>query len=615
MCGIVGYVGNRDPKFILYEGLKKLEYRGYDSAGIALLQEGEIRIKRCEGKLDQLKAALEDPHFYGTPLDETYVGIGHTRWATHGRPSEKNAHPHQAGSIALVHNGIIENYSELRQALEKKGHVLHSDTDSEVVAVCIFDFISQGHSLERSVFLAVQELRGSFSLGVISQKDPQTLIAVRNGTPLILGVGVQENFIASDVPALLPYTKNFIYLEDEEMVIVQKNRCVVKNFKGKEIQKQIKKINWTPEMIDKGGYQHYMLKEIHEQPQAIIQTIQDRVSKDRDTLYLKDLTLSENDLRKIRKIFLVACGTAYYASMEGKYLLEKMTKIPCEVDVASEFRYRDPLIGKEDLLIVTSQSGETADTLAALREAKKRGARTLAICNVKESSIDREADSTIYTYAGPEIGVASTKAFTAQLTVFNLLAIHIGLVLGRLPKEKAKVYIQDLVRLPITVEEVLKQEKEIQKIAQKFYRKKTFLYLGRGTSYPIALEGALKLKEISYMNAEGYAAGEMKHGPIALVDEDTPVIILAPKDEHYDKVISNLEEIKAREGIVIAIGCEGDTKLSKLSDYFISVPQRSENVMPILLTIPVQLIAYTIALKKGTDIDQPRNLAKSVTVE
>jgi len=574
MCGIVGYLGYREPKEILFKGLKRLEYRGYDSAGIALFQEGKIQVKRCLGKLSQLEEVIQEASYHSTPTQNTYIGIGHTRWATHGKPSEKNAHPHQAGPIVLVHNGIIENYALLREKLLSKGHILSSETDSEVVAYLIYDYFKKGLSFEEAVFLAIQELKGSYSLGILCEEEPTKLIAVRNGTPLVVGVGEKENFIASDIPALLEYTKRFMYLNDHEMVIFTPGHLQVKNIEGREIKKEINYINWTQEMVEKGGYQHFMLKEIHEQPQAIINTLQDRVSKDKHALYLKDLKLSEADIKNIRKIFLVACGTAFHASMVGKYLIEEMTRIPCELDLASEFRYRDPIIKKGDLLIITSQSGETADSLAALREAKKRGATVISICNVKGSSIDRESDSTIYTYAGPEIGVASTKAFMTQLTVFNLLAIHLGLTLKTLSLEKATPYVQDLVRLPYYVEEILKQEPNIKKIAQKFYRKKTFLYLGRGLSFPIALEGALKLKEISYINAEGYAAGEMKHGPIALVDDDTPVIILAPQDKYYEKVLSNLEEIKAREGIVIAIGSEGDTHLEKISDYFISIPKK-----------------------------------------
>jgi len=596
MCGIVGYLGYREPKEILFKGLKRLEYRGYDSAGIALFQEGKIQVKRCLGKLSQLEEVIQEASYHSTPTQNTYIGIGHTRWATHGKPSEKNAHPHQAGPIVLVHNGIIENYALLREKLLSKGHILSSETDSEVVAYLIYDYFKKGLSFEEAVFLAIQELKGSYSLGILCEEEPTKLIAVRNGTPLVVGVGEKENFIASDIPALLEYTKRFMYLNDHEMVIFTPGHLQVKNIEGREIKKEINYINWTQEMVEKGGYQHFMLKEIHEQPQAIINTLQDRVSKDKHALYLKDLKLSEADIKNIRKIFLVACGTAFHASMVGKYLIEEMTRIPCELDLASEFRYRDPIIKKGDLLIITSQSGETADSLAALREAKKRGATVISICNVKGSSIDRESDSTIYTYAGPEIGVASTKAFMTQLTVFNLLAIHLGLTLKTLSLEKATPYVQDLVRLPYYVEEILKQEPNIKKIAQKFYRKKTFLYLGRGLSFPIALEGALKLKEISYINAEGYAAGEMKHGPIALVDDDTPVIILAPQDKYYEKVLSNLEEIKAREGIVIAIGSEGDTHLEKISDYFISIPKKSDNITPLLLTLPVQLIDFYVVI-------------------
>ncbi len=615
MCGIVGYVGPKSPTEILFNGLKKLEYRGYDSAGIAVLQQGEISIKRCQGKLSQLSQELKDPHFSPTPVEGIYVGVGHTRWATHGKPSIQNAHPHQAGSLALVHNGIIENYADLREKLLGKGYQLQSETDTEIVAYLIFDYLKEVQSLEKAVLLSTKELEGSYSLGILCEGEPNKIIAVKNGTPLVVGIGNGENFIASDIPALLEHTRKFQYLEDHEMAIVDATRVTIKDRNGTTIDRTIHKISWTSEMVEKQGYQHFMLKEIHEQPQAIIQTLQDRITKRKNELRFEDLKLSEIEIGNIKKIYLVACGTAYHASQVGKYLIESMARIPCEVDIASEFRYRDPIMGKNDLLIVTSQSGETADSLAALREAKKKGSKVIAICNVQGSSIDREADFSIYTYAGPEIGVASTKAFTTQLAVFNLIALHFGLVLKTLSQQKAALYIQDLVRLPHYLEEVLQHEEAIKKIAQKYYRKKTFLYLGRGPHYPIALEGALKLKEISYVNAEGYAAGEMKHGPIALVDDDTPVIILAPKDAYYDKVVSNLEEIRARDGIIIAIGSEGDTQLPKLVTSFIDIPKRSDNVMPILMAIPIQLIAYYIALKKGTDIDQPRNLAKSVTVE
>ena len=615
MCGIVGYVGKQVPTEILFQGLKKLEYRGYDSAGISIVQQGEIHTKRCQGKLSQLAVELKDPLFKPSPADGTYIGIGHTRWATHGKPSKENAHPHQAGPIAVVHNGIIENYIPLREKLLNKGYELASETDTEIVAYLIYDYSKEEQDLEKAVVRAIKELRGTYSLGVISQREPQRLVAVKNGTPLIVGLGTNENFIASDIHALLEHTKRCIYLEDHEIAVLNVDGVVVKDRNQKIVKKKIQEINWSADVAEKQGYQHFMLKEIHEQPNAIIQTLQDRITRNREELFLEELRLSKEEIQNIRKIFLVACGTAYHASLIGKYWIESMAKIPCEVDIASEFRYRAPLIGKEDLLIVTSQSGETADSLAALREAKKHGAKAIAICNVRGSSIDREADFTVYTHAGPEIGVASTKAFTTQLVVFNLIAIHFGLILKRLPGNQAAVYRDDILRLPHYVEDVLGRETEIKKIAQKFYRKKTFLYLGRGPNFPVALEGALKLKEISYIHAEGYAAGEMKHGPIALVDEDTPVIILAPQDAYYEKVISNLEEIRAREGIVIAIGTEGDEHLPKRVDAFIAVPKKSENIMPILLTIPIQLIAYHIALKKGTDIDQPRNLAKSVTVE
>jgi len=615
MCGIVGYLGDQEPKKIIFEGLKRLEYRGYDSSGIALIQEGKIRIKRSEGKLSNLEALLQDPHFHSTPVEGFYAGIGHTRWATHGKPSTKNAHPHQAGPIALVQNGIIENYASLKHTLLEKGYALTSETDTEIVAVLIHDYLKREKSFEKAVVGAMAELEGSYALAIISETDPQKVIAVRNGPPLVIGIGNKENYIASDVAAILSHTNKVVYLEDGEMAILEPLSVTYKNESGKEITKTTHKIKWTQEAVEKEGFQHYMLKEIHEQPQAVIHTIQDRVTKNRDELYLDDLKLTAQEIKGIKKIFLVACGTAFYASMVGKYLIEEMARIPCEVDVASEFRYRHPIIGKDDLLIVTSQSGETADSLAALREAKKKGARIISICNVRGSTIDRESDSTIYTHAGPEIGVASTKAFTTQLVVFNLLAIHFGSVLKTIDKKKAVAYIQDLVRLPAYIKSILAQAPKIKRIAQKYYKKRTFLYLARGVNFPIALEGALKLKEISYINAEGYAAGEMKHGPIALVDDATPVIMLVPKDRHYDKMISNLEEIRARDGIVISVGVQGDDRLSKLSASFIGIPQKSDNVMPILFTIPVQLIAYYIALKKGTDVDQPRNLAKSVTVE
>lgn len=609
MCGIVGYIGSKDAGSILIDGLRRLEYRGYDSSGIALIDNKDIQVRRSVGKLINLENRLRESPVKGS------VGIGHTRWATHGRPSEENAHPHIEAGIAVVHNGIIENYLNLKEELKKQGARFKSETDTEILAHLISREIKKGKRFEIAVRETLKKVKGSYAIAVICKDEPDKVIGARMECPLIVGIGEDENFIASDIPAVLNKTRNIIFLEDGEMAIVSKDKVVVKTLEGKEIKKTPKIIDWSPVMAEKGGYRHFMLKEIFEQPNAVTDTFRGRVSKETGDILLDDFKITKNELNKIERIYIAACGTSWHAGLVGKFLIEEFCRIRTEVDLGSEFRYRDPIIDENTLVIAVSQSGETADTLAALREAKKKKAKIVSICNVMESSIARESDNVIYTHAGPEIGVASTKAFTTQLTAFYLLAIFLGQKLGKISKGNAKEMIQELVILPHKIEKLLTLESKIEAIAKKYFTFRDFLYLGRGINYPVALEGALKLKEISYIHAEGYPAGEMKHGPIALIDEDMPVVVLAPKDKTYPKMLGNIEEVKARGGRIIAIVNEGDEEASKKADEVISVPEASPFLMPILLTIPLQLLAYHIAVLKGTDVDQPRNLAKSVTVE
>ncbi|MGD0915038.1 MAG: glutamine--fructose-6-phosphate transaminase (isomerizing) [Thermodesulfobacteriota bacterium] len=609
MCGIVGYIGPRETAKVLVEGLRRLEYRGYDSAGIAVFHQGRVEIRRKEGKLTKLEELIRMETFDGR------IGIGHTRWATHGRPSDENAHPHKAGKVAVVHNGIIENYLPLKESLKSKGHVFTSETDTEIISHLIDEFAQEGYSFLEAVRLALDKIKGSYALGILFDGDERSLIAARKESPLVIGLGEGEYFIASDIPPILPYTKDFIFMEDGEVAVLSQEGVKVFGAKGDEVLKKPKRVNWNPLMAEKGGYKHFMLKEIFEQPRAVIDTIRGRLSEEKGDAVLEGLRLDRLSPEKLRRIYLIACGTSYHAALVGKFLIEEFSRIPVEVDIGSEFRYRNPVIGENEMLVAISQSGETADTLAALREAKRKGAMTLAICNVVESSLARDAGHVIYTHAGPEIGVASTKTFTTQLVILFLLGLRIGRELGFLSHKEGKTLIEELIRIPHLMEEVLKSSPQVAQIARKYLHARDFLYLGRGINYPIALEGALKLKEISYIHAEGYPAGEMKHGPIALIDREMPVVVLATKNDVYEKVISNIEEVKAREGKVIALVSQSDREIAKKVDDIIPIPETLPSLTPVLLTIPLQLLAYFMADFKGTDVDQPRNLAKSVTVE
>jgi glutamine---fructose-6-phosphate transaminase (isomerizing) len=610
MCGIVGYIGEKPSASLLLEGLKKLEYRGYDSAGIALLDDdGEIQTRRTEGKLSRL---IEE--FQTNPCDGT-LGIGHTRWATHGKPSETNAHPHRAGAVVVVHNGIIENYLELRDQLQAKGRVFLSDTDTEIIAHLIDLYRADASTLADAVRVALKQVRGSYAIGVICKDDPSFLIGAKKASPLVVGIGKAEYFIASDIPPLLDHTREMVFLEDEEMVVLQRDGYEITTLSGEPVRRASTHITWTPMMAEKGGFKHFMLKEIHEQPRAITDTIRGRIVGRNREIYFADIGIDEATLKKVKRVSLVACGTSWHAALIGKFMLEGLCRVPCEVDLASEFRYRDPILSKQTLFTAISQSGETADTLAATEEATQKGALTLGICNVVDSSLARKCQGVLYTHAGPEISVASTKAFSTQVAALYLLSLYLGRIQGRIPDRSMEGYLTELKKLPLLVEDALSREKSVEAIARKYSHHQDFLYLGRGIHYPVALEGALKLKEISYIHAEGYPAGEMKHGPIALIDEDCPTVVLLPRNELYEKVLNNLEEVKAREGKVIAVVNYADTEAEKLADDLLYVPESSPYLNPILMTVPLQLLAYHIAVIKGTDVDQPRNLAKSVTVE
>jgi len=609
MCGIVGYIGKRNTCSVLLEGLKRLEYRGYDSAGVAIFHDGKIAVRRCQGKLCNLESLLCNASFDGD------AGIGHTRWATHGRPSEENAHPHYYQGIAVVHNGIIENYLELKKTLRGEGHEFQSETDSEVLSHLFSRFIARGDSFAEAVRKGLALVRGSYAIAVMNEADPSQLMAARNESPLVLGLGDGENFIASDVPAILPYTRRMVFLEDGDMAVVSDSAVQITALSGAAVQRASRVITWDPIMAEKGGYKHFMQKEIFEQPRAIIDTLRGRISEDTCDIFLNGFENQAAALKDIERIYCVACGTSYYAGLVGKFMIEETSRIPVEADLGSEFRYRDPLVDSRSLIILISQSGETADTLAAMREGKKKGARTLAICNAVESSLARDCDSVLYTHAGPEIGVASTKAFTSQVTALFLVALFLGRLRGTLSAEQSCGLIQDLVRLPGLMEKALALDADIERIAGGYADARNFLYLGRGINYPIALEGALKLKEISYIHAEGYPAGEMKHGPIALIDVEMPVVVIAPKGATYEKIMSNVEEVKARKGKTIALATEGDDEISAKVNHVMFVPKTNPLLTPILMVIPLQLFAYHVAVIRGTDVDQPRNLAKSVTVE
>lgn len=609
MCGIVGYIGSRRTAEVLMDGLKRLEYRGYDSAGIAVFHRGKIEIRRRVGKLAHLEELVKGETFDGS------VGIGHTRWATHGRPSDENAHPHKAGRVAVIHNGIIENHLPLREALKRKGRVFTSETDTEIICHLIDEALQEGYAPLDAVKTALEKIRGSYALGILFEGEEKCLIAARKESPLVIGLGKGEYFIASDIPPVLPYTKDFIFMEDGEVALLTPEGVWVYDVKGVEISKEPKRINWNPLMAEKGGFKHFMLKEIFEQPRAVIDTMRGRLSEERGDVLLEGVDLNESVLKKIRRICLIACGTSYHAALVGKFLIEGFCRIPVEADIGSEFRYRNPILGSDTLLITISQSGETADTLAALREGKRQGAMTLAICNVVESSLARESDQVIYTHAGPEIGVASTKTFVTQMVILFLLALRMGRGLGFLSLEEGRRLIGELVKIPHLMEEMLKSSKQVLEIAKKYLTARDFLYLGRGINYPIALEGALKLKEISYIHAEGYPAGEMKHGPIALIDREMPVVVLATRNDVFEKVLSNIEEVRAREGRVIALISPSDRERLQHLEDTLTIPDTHPFLAPILLTLPLQLLAYHMADLKGTDVDQPRNLAKSVTVE
>lgn len=614
MCGIVGYVGNKDVVPILIDGLKRLEYRGYDSAGIGVIENGKLELRRCMGKICNLENALKEKPCKGS------IALGHTRWATHGRPSEENAHPHTdcQDRLVVVHNGIIENYLTLKKGLVKEGHKFKSETDTEVLAHLVEKYLAKSRGKKSILFAlqrALKEVEGSYAVGVISVDDPEKIVCARKESPLVIGLGRKEYFIASDVPAILGYTRKVIYLDDGETAEVSTSGVEVYDKSGRKIKKKVFQISWDPVMAEKGGYKHFMLKEIHEQPRAIRDTFRGRMAPDKGEVYLEEIGLSKEEIRKIEKVYIVACGTSYHSALYGEFLFEELVRLPCEVDIGSEFRYRNPIINGNTLVLLISQSGETADTLAGLKEAKEKGGKTLAICNVLGSTATREADGVIYTRAGPEIGVASSKAFTAQLTALCLLAIYFGRVRGTLGKEKARNILMHLLRIPHQVEEVLENQEEIIACAQSYFKKIDFLFLGRHINYPIALEGALKLKEISYIHAEGYPAGEMKHGPIALIDKNMPVLAIATDSKVYEKVMANIEEVKARDGIVIALATKNNKEIKKKAEYVFYLSETMEILSPIVNVVSLQLLAYHIAALRGCDVDQPRNLAKSVTVE
>ena len=613
MCGIIGYIGSKPVVPVLLDGLRRMEYRGYDSAGVAVISREGISLRRSAGKLVNLEDAVR-----AQPVDGLY-GVGHTRWATHGRPTEENAHPHSdcTGRIVVVHNGIIENYLDLKRELQTQGHTFKTETDTEIVAHLV-EREQQGDGLEHAVRRALTSLRGMYALVLVSVDDPEKIVTVRNGPPIVLGLGDDEFFVASDIPAILSHTRDVVFLGDEEMAVITRSGVAFTDYAGREISKTTQRVMWDPIAAEKGGHRHFMLKEIYEQPSAARETILGRVSLDRGRIFLEDLHIADETFRTLEKVTIVACGTSWHAALVGKYLIEALAQLPVEVDYGSEYRYRKPIVAGKELTVAITQSGETADTLAALREARRKGASSVAICNVVGSMATREADGTVYTHAGPEIGVASTKAFTTQLVALQLLALHIAQLRGSLAAEDVRQHIEDLLQIPQILEQAVRASRATEKVAERFYNRTDFLYLGRGINYPIALEGALKLKEISYIHAEGYPAGEMKHGPIALIDERMPVVAIAPNDHVFEKMVGNVQEAKARGGSVIAITTEGDRRMAAVlddNDVILPMPATTALLMPIIMTIPLQLLAYHIAVRRGCDVDQPRNLAKSVTVE
>lgn len=609
MCGIVGYIGTRDAAPVILNSLKKLEYRGYDSAGVAVLEDGQLVIRRSEGKLSNLESILDHAPMQG------HAGIGHTRWATHGRPSETNAHPHRAGDTVVVHNGIIENYLKLKEGLRARGATLQSETDTEIVAHLVEEKLERGTDLLEAVQLIVGEIQGSYALVFLSQREPDRLIVAKNATPIVIGAGQGETFVASDIPALLEYTRDVAFLEDGEIAEVRADGFRILDAHSHQVDRAIKRITWDALAAQKGGFRHFMLKEIHEQPQAVTDTLRGRLSLKSGETHLEEINLNQRELKQIKRIHVVACGTAWHAALVSKFLIEDLAGIPTEVDYGSEFRYRAPLIDSHSLILLVSQSGETADTLAAVGLGLENGAKIVSICNVVDSSLTRKSHGVFYTHAGPEISVASTKAFTTQLTALYLLAVGLGRSNGHLTPDLATRLLEEATRLPGWIEDTLKLESAIVEMTQGLSHTADFLYLGRGINYPIALEGALKLKEISYIHAEGYPAGEMKHGPIALIDETMPVVVLLPKDRYYQKSLGNLREVESRGGRLIVVTDELDDQVDALCASTLVVPKATYHLNPIVLTIPLQLIAYHIAVHRGTDVDQPRNLAKSVTVE
>ncbi len=614
MCGIIGYVGEKPVVPVLIDGLRRLEYRGYDSAGVALVRNGEIEVRRSAGKLARLEDTIIDH-----PVDGDY-GLGHTRWATHGRPTEENAHPHRdcTGRIVVVHNGIIENYLELKHELEEQGHRFETQTDTEIIAHLVEREMRED-GLEQAVRRALKVVRGLFGMVLLAADDPDKLVAVRNGPPLVVGMGDSEFLVASDIPAVLSHTRDVVFLGDEEMAVITRDGVAFTDFAGAPVETTTQRVTWDPVMAEKAGYKHFMLKEIFEQPWAVRETVLGRASLESGQVFLGELEIPDSRLQAVDRIIILACGTSWHSALIGKFLIEQIVGVPVEVDYGSEYRYRNPIITPTTLAVVITQSGETADTLSALREARGKGAASIAICNVVGSMATREADGTVYTHAGPEIGVASTKAFTSQLVALHLLALYLAQTRGTLPADAALPHLEDLHHLPRLLEQTLKCDQAIQLIAQRFYTHRNFLYLGRGINYPIALEGALKLKEISYIHAEGYPAGEMKHGPIALIDEQMPVVALLPGGQVFEKMVGNLQEAKARGGAVIVVTDDSHPAIESLvdpaRDALITIPKSPPLLTPIIMVIPLQLLAYHIGVRRGCDVDQPRNLAKSVTVE
>ncbi len=609
MCGIVGYVGPKAASPILLDGLRKLEYRGYDSAGLAVHDGGRIEIVRAAGKLEKLAQALVARPLAGC------VGIGHTRWATHGRPNEQNAHPHAAGDVAVVHNGIIENHVELKHELEAAGVVFLSDTDTEIAAHLVSRAYQPGVSLFDAVKVALARLRGAYALAIVSRREPEVIVVAKESSPLVIGLGDGETLCASDIPALLGHTRKVLFLEDGELAELRADGVRLERLDGSKVERSPKTVEWSPVLAEKGGYKHFMLKEIHEQPRAVEDTLRGRVQLEEGDVSDGELGLAPEELAGIQRVVFLACGTSYHASLCGRHYVEQFARIPAQAELASETRYREPVFGPTDLVVAVSQSGETADTLAALKTAREMGARILSICNVVDSAIARASHGALYTHAGPEIGVASTKCFTTQVVAVLLLAVWLGRRRGTLTAKRAREVLQALVEAPNHMRAVLEQPAPVVAVARRWMHAEHMLFLGRGLGYPIALEGALKLKEISYAHAEGYAAGEMKHGPIALIDEAMPVVVVLPRDSQFDKTLSNVQEVRARDGQVIAVATEGDKDVPTVAQHVLYIPQVAECIQPLLTILPLQLLSYYVADLKGTDVDQPRNLAKTVTVE